>query len=98
MYIASCANRHDSLKPRSSPYSLSQFPLHAEDKPLPEAPKPKDADRIWAVESATLGALYTTDFTLTARGLGDSDSGMPGFVRGESARYLVATHPTRELT
>jgi len=36
---------------------------------LPDAPKPKHADRVWLIESATLGSLYAADFALTARGI-----------------------------
>ena len=54
------------------------------EKPLPDAPKPKHADRVWLIESATLGGLYAADFTLTARGLGKPWPENPSVLRGES--------------
>ena len=65
----------------------------AQAKPLPEAPKPKHADRFWAIESAALGSLYAADFTLTARGLGQPAPGKPGFVNWESDP-LFGRHPS----
>lgn len=36
---------------------------------LPDAPKPKTAEKIWLAEISTLGALYATDATLTLQRL-----------------------------
>lgn len=68
---------------------------------LPDAPKPKvilpekpnHSRRIWLLETATLGALYAADFTLTARGLGEGCNTWRGCKMQESDP-LYGRHPS----
>lgn len=53
---------------------------------LPEAPKPKAANRIWLAEVVTLGGLYATDATLTARSI---NANQP-----EGHPFFYGTHPS----
>jgi len=63
---------------------------------LPDAPKPKPersgaAERLWLAEAATLAVLYTADFTMTARGLGEGCG--PG-CRMRETDPLFGRHPS----
>lgn len=68
---------------------------------LPDAPKPKPMvivhkthpNRAWLAETATLGALYAADFTLTARGLGEPCSNWKG-CRNAEGDPLYGSHPS----